>query len=878
MNNNNPNIIFNPLISAIQKVVLYETRTRLYLVGSNNRETRFRLLTIDRTQHDRLVIDENPNEFNALEIRRFLSSLGGSPKVISAYGVLGFVRFLEGYYLILVTKRKCCAHLGMHLIYTIKDTVMVKVNEPTVALKTPHPYEERYKKMFQNIDLRSNFYFSYSYDLTRTLQYNCSAPRYVGPHVDIETDEPLPDWDSLTNNVENSNERVDYAFRSCSRKRFVWNAFLLEPMLSCGIMLRDWLLEVTHGYVSQSCISVFGRRVNVCLIARRSTRFAGTRFLKRGANFRGDVANEVETEQIVTDGHNMCSFTQMRGSVPSHWSQDISKMVPKPPIQLDISDPYAQTPARHFERLLFHYGSPIIILNLVKKREKRQHENIIAKELVNSIRYLNQFLPPQHRMKYIHFDMARKSRGGGNVMEMLADIAESVVQQTGMFFKARGHPLSFQTGLVRTNCVDCLDRTNTAQFAIGKCALGHQLERLGFIKSPNLEFDSDCVTMLENLYEEHGDTLALQYGGSQLVHRIKTYRKTAAWASQGNDIMQTLSRYYSNTFNDTEKQHSINLFLGYYKPSKSHLKQNQPIWELQTDYYMHNAYKPLTPANETRLITDWVRMKVRKCLPFSCSDANKIVKELFRVHSKDLEMIDGYSNYHQSFKWTDLSEHISFEISQLAMRHLPTFRTNYSPFQRQIQERKKPKNPSLTGQSSTSSTTSNDSSSTSEASDTSSDEEFSASLSLKEQNLNKTLDKEAPLTLAALLPPMEEVYGCKVSNPSKENMTIYKRYVQMAKLTTQPLSATGGVSSQTMTIAGSNLSSSSPSTPNARNTGIQLKPLSDYGTDSYLSVKPPTVSEESQRIYEEYCKSPRNFNAVPKIDEMDKLYRYVLML
>jgi Phosphoinositide polyphosphatase (Sac family) len=54
--------------------------------------------------------------------------------------------------------------------------------------------------------------------------------------------------------------------------------------------------------------------------------------------------------------------------------------------------------------------------------------------------------------------------------------------------------------------------------------------------------------MLEELYEDHGDTLALQYGGSQLVHRIKTYRKTAPWTSQGNDIMQTLSRYYSNTF------------------------------------------------------------------------------------------------------------------------------------------------------------------------------------------------------------------------------------------------------------------------------------------------------------------------------------------
>ena len=53
---------------------------------------------------------------------------------------------------------------------------------------------------------------------------------------------------------------------------------------------------------------------------------------------------------------------------------------------------------------------------------------------------------------------------------------------------------------------------------------------------------------MEDLYEDHGDTLALQYGGSQLVHRIKGYRKVAPWTSSSRDIMQTLSRYYSNAF------------------------------------------------------------------------------------------------------------------------------------------------------------------------------------------------------------------------------------------------------------------------------------------------------------------------------------------
>ncbi len=34
------------------------------------------------------------------------------------------------------------------------------------------------------------------------------------------------------------------------------------------------------------------------------------------------------------------SFVQLRGSVPSQWSQDVSKMVAKPAITFDLSDPY----------------------------------------------------------------------------------------------------------------------------------------------------------------------------------------------------------------------------------------------------------------------------------------------------------------------------------------------------------------------------------------------------------------------------------------------------------------------------------------------------------------------------------------------------------
>lgn len=289
---------------------------------------------------------------------------------------------------------------------------------------------------------------------------------------------------------------------------------------------------------------------------------------------------------------------------------------------------------------------------------------------------------------------------------------------------------------------------------------------------------------------------------------------------------------------------------------------NQPIWELQTDYDMHNAFLPSTPSAP---ITDWVRHKVRDCLPYPCADSNKLVKELFRVHSNGLEMIDAYSNYHQSFKWTDLSEHIEFEISQLATRYMPTFRTNYSPFQRQIQtSRKARQNPSMTGQSSTGSTNSN-SSSSSEGEDSSSDEELSASFAEKESKQTETTEP-VPFTLSSMLPSMAEVYGCTITAPSKQSMAIYKKYVQMGKM------SSGGVQPDKTSVA----QREQELVKMMR--GVTLRPLSDYGTDSYLNVQPPTVPAKSLLIYEEYCKTPRNFNAVPKFEEFDLLYRYVQRL
>ncbi len=50
----------------------------------------------------------------------------GLNKIISAFGIVGFVKFLEGYYIILITKRSKAGLIGNHSVYKIEDTTMVR--------------------------------------------------------------------------------------------------------------------------------------------------------------------------------------------------------------------------------------------------------------------------------------------------------------------------------------------------------------------------------------------------------------------------------------------------------------------------------------------------------------------------------------------------------------------------------------------------------------------------------------------------------------------------------------------------------------------------------------------------------------------------------
>ena len=80
-------------------------------------------------------------------------------------------------------------------------------------------------------------------------------------------------------------------------------------------------MPVIQGFVGKFEMYVEGKKLTFILISRRSTKMAGTRFLARGIDAKGNVANFVETEQIALFDNYVFSYAHIRGSLPLFWKQ-----------------------------------------------------------------------------------------------------------------------------------------------------------------------------------------------------------------------------------------------------------------------------------------------------------------------------------------------------------------------------------------------------------------------------------------------------------------------------------------------------------------------------------------------------------------------------
>jgi hypothetical protein len=274
--------------------------------------------------------------------------------------------------------------------------------------------ELRYQGLHQVMDLSKGFFLSYTYDLTRSLQENFLLTA-TKPY-------PPPPF----------------------KEMYAWNYFLTREFEACLSSLTSfhWLNPIMHGSFVQRRVNDYGRTLDIVLLARRSRHFAGTRYLKRGVSEQGKVANDVEHEQILHDDSKsppgtFCSYLQVRGSIPTFWTQESSVTMPKPPIEINRVDPTYTATRLHFEDLMKRYSSPILVLDLVKQSEKREREVRVGNEFRHAIDYINTTIDDAHKIRYCALDYSHISKHRHlDVSASLNEVSTWAVNQTGFFCSA----------------------------------------------------------------------------------------------------------------------------------------------------------------------------------------------------------------------------------------------------------------------------------------------------------------------------------------------------------------------------------------------------------------------------------------------------------
>jgi hypothetical protein len=96
---------------------------------------------------------------------------------------------------------------------------------------------------------------------------------------------------------------------------FFWNKDVIEPLLNSSLVSKSvFFTKFCNAHIDSTDVKVGNENYHFTLVSRRSKNRQGPRYLKRGADENGNVANFVETEQIVhpmNDPNKVSSFLQV---------------------------------------------------------------------------------------------------------------------------------------------------------------------------------------------------------------------------------------------------------------------------------------------------------------------------------------------------------------------------------------------------------------------------------------------------------------------------------------------------------------------------------------------------------------------------------------
>ncbi|MBA0572333.1 hypothetical protein Golob_002681 [Gossypium lobatum] len=434
---------------------------------------------------DRLVFKSLESPDKGFSICRHESSSGKPSKTSTIYGVAGTIRLLAGTYVLVITSRKEVGSFLGFPVYRVESMKFLACNE---ALRFSNSQEKRdeayFMSLLKTVEATPGLYYSYETDITVNLQRRCKL-------MEAWTSKPL--W-----------KQAD--------PRFVWNNHLLEELIE---------------YKLKSSPATF------TLLSRRCTRRLGTRMWRRGANLEGDTANFIETEQLLELEGFRCSSLQIRGSIPLLWEQ-IVDLSYKPQLRIIQHEQTPQVVERHFNDLYQRYGETIAVDLTDKHGDEGQLSAAYAEEM--------QKLP---NVRYVSFDFHHVcgSSNFANLQVLYDKISEEFEKQGYFLIDKDGKILEEQRGIIRSNCIDCLDRTNVTQSYLAQKTLDIQLQRLGvFTSNEYISMFPEDYVKFRTLWAEQGDEISLEYAGT---HALKGDLVRYTWDLKSMDALDLVSGRYT---------------------------------------------------------------------------------------------------------------------------------------------------------------------------------------------------------------------------------------------------------------------------------------------------------------------------------------------
>lgn len=434
-------------------------------------------------------------------------------------------------------------------------------------------------------------YFSYTCDLTSSFQRQSSANL------------SLPLW-----------QRAD--------DRFFWNRYVHSDLIdlrSSNPAVDPYILPTFFGFLSISVSAIKSTPCTFILLTRRSRHRAGTRYFTRGLDSMGNAANFNETEQILilgdsagglggqgydqhsisglssrtkldSEGVQVFSYVQTRGSVPLYWAE-VNNLKFIPTLQIRGVDVALDAARKHFDEQIRLYGDNYLV-NLINQKGREERVKTAYEQTIKSLvssptehaeaseKSSERFrvVEPQRqnrqtdRLHYVYFDFHHECRSmrwyrAQLLLDKLADGLE-----TQRYFHSTGAGAtstirSWQSSVVRTNCMDCLDRTNVVQSMLARHALDRQMRDASVIGAAETTAASTSFeTAFRNAWADNADVVSRAYSGTGALKTDFTRTGVRTKAGALADASNSLTRYFRNNFADGPRQDAFDLFLGTHLP------------------------------------------------------------------------------------------------------------------------------------------------------------------------------------------------------------------------------------------------------------------------------------------------------------------------